>query len=84
MTVAEAILEWKSKPRRMGCMSASRWFCARVKGFRISSVDRYTKTGDLYGHTVAFDGQVVVDLTPQFDLPDSYDPAVDGKLKHKN
>lgn len=27
MTVDEAISEWASKKRRMGCMSAANWFC---------------------------------------------------------
>ena len=70
MTIDEAIKEWKSKKRRMGCVNASEWFCKRVKGFKTERLHRYTEEGDYFGHVVATDGIIRIDLTPQLDSPD--------------
>ena len=42
MTIDEAIKEWESKKRHMGCNSAADWFCKRVKGFYPEHLIRYT------------------------------------------
>lgn len=80
MTLDKAIKEWYSKKRRMGCVSAAKWLSKRVKGFKPHRVTRYTKSGDEYGHVVAYNGKIVVDLAPQHDLPKNYMPIFDGAL----
>lgn len=70
MTIDETLIEWRSKKRTMGCVSASEWFCKRVNGFRLERLDRYTKTGEYYGHTVCTNGVVRIDLSPYNDSPD--------------
>ena len=79
-TIDEALKQWYSRKRRMGCNSAADWFCKRVSGFKPISIDRYTKNGDYFGHTVATDGKIIIDLSPYADLPDDYDESIDGKL----
>ena len=69
MTIDKALQEWRSKNRRMGCVAAADWFCKRVPGFRPESLDRYTKDGDYFGHTVATDGVVRIDISPYADRP---------------
>ena len=69
MSIDEAFSEWVGKRRRMGCVSASAWFCERVPGFAPEHLTRYTEDGDLYGHVVATNGTVRVDLTPHLDSP---------------
>ncbi len=69
LTIDEAVREWESKKRRMGCIAASQWFCARVEGFWLEDLDRYTASGDYFGHTVATDGLVRIDLSPYADAP---------------
>lgn len=80
MTIAKAIKEWKSKKRRMGCMNATEWFCKRVPGFYPKSYHRYTKRGELYGHTIATDGVITIDLAPYADRPNRFDPKKDGRI----
>jgi hypothetical protein len=70
MLIDEAIIEWESKKRYMGCRSASEWFCKKVKGFEVESLDRYTENGDYFGHMVATDGKIRIDLSPYADKPD--------------
>lgn len=70
MTIDAAIREWKSKDRRMGCVSASLWFCKRVKGFQCVRIQRYNELGDLYEHVVATDDTVQIDLAPYTDKSD--------------
>ena len=70
MTIDETIIEWQRKKRRMGCVSASQWFCKRVDGFWLEGLDRYTKDGEYYGHTVCTNGVVRIDLSPENDSPD--------------
>ena len=70
MTIDQAVTEWQSKQRRMGCVSATEWFCKRVPGFRPEWLDRYTKEGDYFGHTVATNGLIRIDLAPYADAPD--------------
>ena len=69
MTISEAVTEWRSKARRMGCVSAADWFCSRVAGFHPLRVHRYTEEGRYFGHVVATDDVIVVDLTPHLDAP---------------
>ena len=80
MQIEDALIEWKSKRRRMGCVSATNWFCARVPEFYPLELTEYTKGGDQYGHTVATDGLVIIDVAPYNDLPSRYDPELDGEL----
>jgi len=80
MTINEALKEWYSKSRRMGCVSATKWFCKRVEGFYPVRLDRYTKEGIIYGHVVASNGVVRIDLSPYADLPRDYNPSIDGRL----
>lgn len=68
-TIDTAIAEWSSKNRRMGCVSASQWFCHRVEGFYPVRLDR----GD-WEHVVATNGQVVIDLVPHLDSPEEEIP----------
>lgn len=80
MTVNEALAEWYSRKRRMGCVSGSEWFCKRVPGFYTLELDRYTKNGEYFGHTVATNGRVIIDITPYADLPRDYNKKEDGIL----
>lgn len=67
--IDEAIKEWKSKKRRMGCVSASEWFCKRVDGFYLERITRYTKDGFPFDHVVVTDGLIRIDLAPYSDKP---------------
>jgi len=69
MKIDKAIKEWKSKKRRMGCVSATNWFTKRVPGFYPLRLHRYTETGDYFGHVVATDGSIIIDLSPYNDKP---------------
>lgn len=69
MILDEAIREWKSANRRMGCVSAANWLCGRVKEFRPLRLTRYTEDGELYEHVVCTDGTVTIDLAPYNDRP---------------
>lgn len=69
MTLDEALIEWRSKKRRMGCVAATTWLCRRVPGFRPDRLTRYTSQGDPFEHVVASDGLVRVDLAPYADVP---------------
>jgi hypothetical protein len=80
MTIEKALAEWYTKKRRMGCMAATDWFCKRVSGFESLELDRYTKTGEYFGHTVATNGTIIIDLSPYADLPRDYDKEIDGIL----
>lgn len=71
MTIDAILREWKSKERRMGCVSATRWFCARANSFHPKRIARYTKDGAIYEHIVATDGSIVIDLAPYADRPTS-------------
>ena len=67
--IAKVIVEFKSKRRRMGCVSATAWFCKRVPGFRPLRLTRKLKNGDVYQHVVATDGKQIVDLAAYADKP---------------
>jgi len=69
MTIDEAVKEWKSKNRRMGCVSSTNWFCSRVKGFYPVRKTRFTSSGEVFEHVVATDGFVVIDFSPNHDNP---------------
>lgn len=69
MQIDEAIREWNSKKRRMGCVAAADWFCKRVSGFEPERLNRYTPEGELFQHVVATDGRIRIDLSPYADHP---------------
>ncbi len=69
MSIDEAIIEWKQKNRRMGCVNATNWFCKRVSGFYPKRITRYTKDGYIFQHVVATDGMIVIDIAPYSDKP---------------
>lgn len=69
MTIDECIAEWNSKPRRMGCVSASEFLCKRVSGFHPERLSRFTTDGSCYEHVVATNGAIRIDLTPHLDSP---------------
>jgi len=65
-----AVAEWQSKNRRMGCVSATDWFCQRVSGFEPERLTRYTQEGEVFQHVVATNGKIRIDLAPYADGPD--------------
>lgn len=67
MTLNKAILEWESKIRKMGCIPATNWFCARVSRFWPLCLHCYTENGELYQHVVATNGKIIIDLAPYTD-----------------
>lgn len=67
MTIDEALKEWQSKKRHMGCVNATDWFCKRVKGFYPERLPRYTKEGDYFEHVIATNGFIRIDLSPYAD-----------------
>jgi hypothetical protein len=69
MTIDDALKEWQSKKRRMGCVAGADWFCKRVKGFWPERLDRYTEDGYLFQHVMATNGLVRIDFTPYADAP---------------
>lgn len=69
MTIDEALTEWKTKKRRMGCVAAAKWFCKRVAGFQPEDLERYTSSGEFFGHVVVTDGSIRIDLSPYNDKP---------------
>ena len=69
MTITDAVKEWKTKQRRMGCVSATNWFCHRVTGFAPERLTRFTEQGEVFQHVVATDGIIRIDLAPSFDSP---------------
>lgn len=71
MSIDEAIREWKVKRRRMGYVSATNWFCKRVKGFYPKRLNRYTANGYVFQHVVATDGVIIIDLAPYSDKPNN-------------
>ena len=70
LTIDQALSEWQSKPRRMGCVAATNWFCKRVKSFKPERLHRWTEQGEYFGHVIATNGKVRIDLAPSFDSPD--------------
>ena len=67
--LGKAFEEWHTKKRRMGCVSATRWFCERVPGFRPLRLTLYASNGDEYQHVVATNDSVHVDLAPHARKP---------------
>lgn len=61
------IIEWQSKSRRMGCVSAANWLCKRRPDFIPKRLRRYTETGEIYEHVVCTNGHVVIDLASYAD-----------------
>ena len=69
MQIDQALKEWYSKDRRMGCVSATNWFCKRVQSFKPKRLTRYTKEGNLFEHVVCFNGLIIIDIAPYADKP---------------
>jgi hypothetical protein len=69
MSIDNAVKEWQSKKRKMGCVGATKWFCSRVPGFHPERLNRYTQTGELFQHVVASNGKIRIDLSPYADVP---------------
>jgi hypothetical protein len=74
MSIDEALVEWKSRKRRMGCVAATEWFCRRVEGFEPLRLRRYLpggsdENGMFWEHVVATDGRIVIDFAPYADNP---------------
>ncbi len=67
MTIDAAVIEWKSRKRRMGCVAAADWFCRRVKGFRPERLTRYMSDRQTFQHVVVTDGCIRIDLAPYAD-----------------
>jgi len=68
-SIDEAIHEWNSTRRRMGCVAATNWFVKRVPGFRPERLTRYTENGEVFEHVLATDGRIRIDLAPYSDCP---------------
>lgn len=68
-TIDFVLREWSTKNRRMGCVSATNWFCSRVSGFQPERLTRFTKEGDIFEHVVATNGIIRIDLAPYADAP---------------
>jgi len=69
MRIEDALKEWQSKKRRMGCVSAARWFCKRVKGFvpirkRFYYQNGNDKNGLFWEHIIAYNGLIEIDISP--------------------
>ena len=64
MTLDQALREWTSKNRRMGCVAATHWLTSRVPGWRAERLIFFTPEGERYDHVVASNGFVRVDLAP--------------------
>lgn len=69
MTIDEALIEWQSKNRRMGCVATANWFCKRVGGFKPKRLTRYTKDGEVFEHVIAAKGHIQIDLAAYNDIP---------------
>lgn len=67
MTIDEAVNEWLSKPRRMGCVATADWFCKRVEGFKPKRLTRYTPFGEVFEHVIAAKGTIQIDLASYND-----------------
>ena len=72
MNVQEALNEWQSKKRHMGCVAATQWFCTRVEGFYPLRLRRYLpdgndENGQFWEHVVATNGMTIIDLAPYAD-----------------
>ncbi len=67
MTIDEAIKEWQSCKRRMGCVAASAWFCKRVLGFSPIRLTRRTESGEIFQHVIVTNGIIHIDLAPYAD-----------------
>ena len=64
MTLDQALREWQSKKRTMGCQSATTWLCSRVPSFHPVRYSLYNQAGDYTEHVVASNGRVEIDLAP--------------------
>ena len=69
MTIDQALDEWRTRRRRMGCVSAAQWLCHRVAGWHPLRLTQYTEFGAVFEHVVATDGVVVIDLAPYANRP---------------
>jgi hypothetical protein len=69
MIIEQAIKEWTTKSRHMGCVAATNWFIKRVKGFYPKRCSYFTKNGEIFEHVVATNGVVTIDLAPYANKP---------------
>ena len=77
--IALALEGWGSRRRSMGCVSAAEWFCKRVPSFHTLRLGRLENGVD-WEHVIATNGEVLVDLTPHWDIPDPEETVcIDGK-----
>ena len=67
--IDQILKELRSKKRRMGCVSATNWFCKRLKNFKPKRLHNYTKDGDYFSHVIATDGIIEIDLAPYSNRP---------------
>jgi hypothetical protein len=74
MTIPEVISEFKSKNRRMGCVQAAHFVIRRLKNFKPIRYERVDSYGYSYGHVVATDGNINIDLVPHLFAPDTIGP----------
>ena len=70
MNIDDAVAEWKGKKRRMGCVSASNWFCKRVPGFYPIRFKYLMLDGRYMEHVIASDGVISIDLAPYANIPE--------------
>jgi len=77
--IALALEEWGTRRRSMGCVSGAEWFCKRVPDFHPVRLGRLENDVE-WEHVIATNGEVTVDLTPHWDIPDPDETVcVDGK-----
>lgn len=73
MTAEQALKEFNSKKRRMGCVSAVDWFCKRVDGFypkrKTYTIKEGKYRGETYEHVVATNGIIEIDVAPYANKP---------------
>ena len=70
LTIKEVMKEWKSKNRRMCCVSASNWLCKRLKGYYPLRLTRTLENGDIYQHVISTNGIKIIDLAKYTDKGD--------------
>jgi len=64
MGIDAVLAEWRSKKRRMGCVSASEWWIKRLPGFRVVRKRFYYPNGEFWEHVVITDGVIEIDPSP--------------------
>jgi hypothetical protein len=74
MSIDDALAEWQSKKRTMGCVNAAEWFCKRVDGFKPLRTRKYMQNGNdqngmFWDHVVCTNGKITIDISPYADYP---------------